>query len=73
MEFEQALNMYRTLSHPWEIANTQYEMGLVYALRGAAGDKDSARQHSAEALAAFTTLKAQPAIDKVEAALSRLE
>ena len=72
-EFEQALILYRTLSHPWNIANTQYEMGLVCASRGAAEDKDSARQHIEEALAAFTTLKAQPAIDKVEAALSRLE
>jgi tetratricopeptide (TPR) repeat protein len=73
VEFEQTLTMYRTLRHPWDSANTQYEMGLVYASRGAAGDKDNARQHMKEALAAFTTLKAQPAIDKVEAVLSRLD
>ena len=72
-EFEEALGGYQTLSQPWDAANTQYEMGLVYAARRQDGDREKARQCFGEALAAFISLEARPSIDKIEAALGRLE
>jgi len=72
-ELEQAHDGYRALGHKWDSANTQYEMGLVHAARQSEGDKDRARQRLEEALAAFTSLEARPGMDKVEAALGRLD
>jgi predicted ATPase/class 3 adenylate cyclase len=72
-EFQQALDGYQTLGHPWDIANTKYETGLAHAVRGGDGDQDYARQEFEEALKIFTELKAQPAMDKVNAALGGLQ
>ena len=71
-EFEQALGSYQTLSHAWDIANTRYEMGLVFSTRQSAGDKDRAHQHFKEALTGFVALDAQPGINKARAALEQL-
>jgi predicted ATPase/class 3 adenylate cyclase len=71
-EFKQALEGYRTLGHPWDAANTRYEMGLVHAARGNEGDKDTARQLLDEALATFSALGAAPGIQKVAMASEKL-
>jgi tetratricopeptide (TPR) repeat protein len=72
-EFKQALEGYRTLGHPWDAANTQYEMGLVHVTRGGDADKDRARQYFEEALTTFSTLRAKPGVEKVETALGKLK
>lgn len=71
-EYEQALTRFRTLNHRWDIANTQYEMGLVYAARQQTGDLDQGRQLFGEALTTFRDLGASPGTARVEAALERL-
>ena len=71
-EFGQALDLYRALNHVWDIASTLYELGTVHAARGNEGDKDKVRQEFNEALKLFTELKAQPVVDKVQAALGEL-
>jgi tetratricopeptide (TPR) repeat protein len=70
-EFEEALGGYETLGHPWDIASTEYEMGLVYAARQGAGDKEKAREHLEKAQVAFAALNAHPGMDKVRAALKK--
>lgn len=72
-EFGQALGLYRTLNHPWDIASTLYQMGAAHAMSGHAGDQEKAHQEFEEALRIFTELKAQPGVDKVSAALDRLK
>jgi predicted ATPase/class 3 adenylate cyclase len=71
--FEQALNIYRTLNHPWDIAVTLYEMGMAHTKRKDEGDQEKAQQEFEEAFRIFTELKAQPSMDKVNAALDRLK
>jgi tetratricopeptide (TPR) repeat protein len=72
-EYQQALEGYQTLGHPWDIANTQYEMGLVHAARLGEGDKDRARQFFEDALPVFSALGAKPGIEKVEKELGKLK
>jgi len=72
-EYQQALEGYQTLGHPWDIANTQYEMGLVHAARSGDGDKDKAQQLFDEALIAFSSLGAKPGVEKVGATLEKLK
>jgi len=72
VEFNQAIKGYQSLGHPWDTANTQYEMGLVHAARGGEGDKDKARQHFEDALATFSKLEARPGVEKVRMALEKL-
>jgi tetratricopeptide (TPR) repeat protein len=71
-EYEQVLTRFRTLGHTWDVANTQYEMGLVYSARRQAGDLDKGRELFDQALVAFRDLGAKPGIAKAEAALERL-
>lgn len=71
-EFGQALDLYRSINHVWDVASTLYELGTVHTRRGNEGDKDKARQEFDEALKLFTRLKAQPDMDKVQAALNHL-
>ena len=72
-EFERALEIARTLDHPWDIAVTLYEMGMSHAKRRDEGDQERAQQEFEEAFRIFTELKAQPSIDKINAALDRLQ
>jgi tetratricopeptide (TPR) repeat protein len=70
--FEQALAHYRDIGHPWDAANTQYEMGLVYTSRRQTGDLEAAKGHFHEALAVFTELGAEPAARKTGLALETI-
>jgi tetratricopeptide (TPR) repeat protein len=72
-EFQQALEGYQSLGHPWDTANTKYEMGLVHAARGGDGDKDQARRSFEAALTAFSSLGAKPGAEKVEIELRKLK
>jgi len=71
-KFEYALSIYRDINHPWDIANTLYEMGITHVNRNKEGDMKEARQKFEEASEIFTELEAQPSIDKVNAALDLL-
>jgi tetratricopeptide (TPR) repeat protein len=72
-EFEQVLEIARTLDHPWDIAVTLYEMGISHTKRRDEGDQERAQQEFEEAFRIFTELKAQPSMEKVNAALDRLK
>lgn len=72
-EFDRALRGYQTLGHPWDIANTQYEMGLVHAARDEDGDKDKARRYFSEAQTGFAALGAKPGVQKAGTALEKLK
>jgi tetratricopeptide (TPR) repeat protein len=71
-EYDQAIKGYQHLDLPWDTAITQYEMGLVHAMRGDAGDDEKARQLFADALASFSDLEARPGAEKVRVALEKL-
>ena len=71
-EYQDALTRFQALGQPWDIANTQYEMGLVYSARQGAGDSDEARQSFEQALVTFQNLQAEPGMAKVRAALESL-
>ncbi|HSG26762.1 MAG TPA: hypothetical protein VLA32_11655, partial [Anaerolineales bacterium] len=71
-EFEQAIAIYRTINHPWDIANTLYEMGSVHVKQYDNVDREKGREVFEGALKIFTELKAQPSIDKINKALELL-
>ncbi len=72
-EYEQYLTRFRTLGHLWDVVNSQFEIGQVYAARQQAGDFDKGRELFDQALAGFRALEAKPGMAKVEAALRRFE
>ncbi len=72
-EFEQAHGGYQALGHPWDTANTQYEMALVYSGRQQAGDLDQAKQLLQQAYSTFQDLEAEPRMAKVTLALEQLK
>ncbi len=72
LEYEGALARFRELSQVWDIAKTQYEMGLVYAARGEEGDLEEARQNFEQALATFEELQADPHINQTRTSLEGL-
>jgi predicted ATPase len=71
-EFREALTRYNDLGHRWDIADTQYELGLVYSVRSQAGDNEEARKLFEDALVTLNALETEPAISKVNEALGKL-
>ena len=71
-EFREALTRYNDLGHRWDIADTQYELGLVYSVRSQAGDHEEARKLFEDALITLNALETKPAISKVNDALEKL-
>jgi tetratricopeptide (TPR) repeat protein len=66
----EALEISRSVPLPFEEARAQYEAGILEAARG---NRDSAQQHLADALAIFERLGAQADRDRVRAAIGNLE
>ncbi len=71
-EYEQALNRFQELGHRWDVANTQYEIGLLRVARQQAGDRDRARELFNDSLDSFHDLGAVPGVVKVEAAIGNM-
>jgi hypothetical protein len=67
---QQALDLFRTLGTPWQVARTQVELGELARARS---DRDRARGLLAAALAGFDALGAVPDAARVAAALRTLD
>jgi class 3 adenylate cyclase/tetratricopeptide (TPR) repeat protein len=66
--FEQAVAINREFLLPWDEAKALHEWGLMHLARGAAGDRDSARQKLDQALAIFERVEARKDVDKTRIA-----
>jgi hypothetical protein len=71
-EYEAALTLFQELGHPWDVANTQLEMGLVLSARQQPGDLQAAKSLLMQALAGFEGLDARPGMSKVNSALEQI-
>ena len=71
-EYEAALSLFQELGHPWDVANTRLEMGLVLSARQQPGDLQAARSILMQALSGFESLDARPGMSRVNSALERI-
>lgn len=70
--FELALADFRILNQPFDIANTLFEIGLVYIHRGDGKDPEVAGQYLEEALMIYEQIEASPSTKKTQDLLSTL-
>jgi hypothetical protein len=63
--FKKAIHLNRQYELPWDEAKTHYEWGMMYLVRGQAGDLENVRQKFESALEIFQRIGAKKDVGKV--------